>query len=112
MKNLLIAFFLVCGLAYSSSMSAQIAINNTTETWIVSFQNADTPCPPGITIFTIGPVPTAGRGVLQASNPNFCNNKFQGSGFWNAPCSLLTNSVQYIAPAATLPPTPAIFIFN
>ncbi len=102
-------FFLICGLTYSSNVSAQIAINNTTETWIVSFQNADTTCPPGVTLFTIGPDPAAGRGVLQASNPNFCNNKFQASGTWQATCSLLTDNVQYTAPSFL---SPAIFIFN
>ena len=113
MKNLMIVFFLICGLAYSSNVNAQLAINNTLETWIVSYQNADTPCPPGFTTFTIGPDPNAGRGVLQASNPNFCNNKFQASGTWFSTCSLLTNNVQYIAPSVgVFPPTPAVFIFN
>jgi len=113
MKNLMFAFFLLCGITYSSTANAQIAINNTLETWIVSFQNADTPCPPGITIFTIGPIPTAGRGVLQGSNPVGCNNKFQGSGTWTATCSFLTDNVQYIAPSVGIfPPTPAVFIFN
>jgi len=110
MKNLFFVFFLLCGITYSSSLSAQFAINNTTETWIVSYQNADTPCPPGFTVFTIGPIPTAGRGVLQGSSPNTCNNKFQGSGVWAATCSALTSTVQYIAPSIFFPQP--IFIFN
>ena len=109
-------FFFVCGLTFSSSVNAQLAINNTFESWIISFQNANTTIPPtgGLVVpFTIGPNPTAGRGVLQAINPNFCNNKFQGSGTWIAACSFLTNNVVYIAPSIGIfPPTPAIFIFN
>lgn len=110
MKNLFFVFALLCGLTYSSDVNGQIAINNTNEAWIISYQNAQTLIPANTsTTFTIGPNPTAGRGVLQAINPNFCNNKFQASGSWQALCSFQTDNVQYFAPTLF---SPAVFIFN
>lgn len=112
MKNLFFAFVLLCGVTYSSN--AQIAINNTLETWIVSYQNVDTPIPPGIWPFTLGTNTSAGIGVMQASNPNFCNHKFPAPGTWISTCSFFTNNVVYSAPIISpfFPPIPAIFTFN